>query len=118
MTGEGLCVFASIVFGIFAVKSRTSLQRHRPLPVRSETPSTLMGAGRGQVEVDLSALICQAFTHCLLGVNRGIAAVSLKSALSQMHIDGHLSPLCCPNKRESLQELIYCCLGGSPSQAK
>lgn len=111
-------MFASIAFGIFAVKSRTSPQRHGPLPVRSETPPTLMGAGRGQVEVDLSALICQAFTHRLLGADRGIAAVSLKSALSQTRIDGHLSPLCCPNKRESLEELIYCCLGGSPSQVK
>lgn len=79
MTGEGLCVSASIVFGIFAAKSRTSPQRCGPLPVRSETPPTLMGAGRGQVEVDLSALICQAFTHRLVGANRGVAAVSLKS---------------------------------------
>lgn len=103
---------------VFAVKSRTSLQRHGPLPVRSETPPTLMGAGRGQVEVDLSVLICQAFTHRLLGANRGVAAVSLESVLSQTHIGSHLSPLCCPNKRESLEELIHLCLGGSPSEKK
>lgn len=68
-------MFASIVFGIFAVKPRTSLQRRGLLPVRSETLRTLMGEGRGQVEVDLSALICQAFIHCLSGANRAIDAV-------------------------------------------
>ncbi|CAB1443768.1 unnamed protein product [Pleuronectes platessa] len=29
----------------------------------------VMGAGRGQVEVELSEPICQAFTHCLVGAN-------------------------------------------------
>lgn len=55
--------------------------------------------GRGQVEVDLSPPICQAFTHHLSGANRGISAVSMKSALTHAHTEGHLSPLCCPNNR-------------------
>lgn len=95
-------MFATIVFGIFAVKPRTSPARRRPLAVRSEAALTLMGAGEGgQVEVDLSALICQALSHRLVGANRGGAAVCWKSALSQRDAGSRLSPVC-PNKRECL----------------
>lgn len=87
-------MFATIVFGIFAVKPRTSPARHRPLAVRSEAPLTLMGAGEGgQVEVDLSVLICQALSHRLVGASRGGAAVCWKSALSHKDARSRLSPL-------------------------
>lgn len=64
---------------ILVVKSVSKLQCHRLLHITSKTLSVLTGAGRGQVEVEPSKLICQAFTHCLLGTNRGLVVMFLRS---------------------------------------
>lgn len=69
-----LCVAVDRVWHLVC-EAWASLQRRRPLPVSFETPWTLMGEGRGQVEVDLSVLVCQPLIHCLSGANRGIDTV-------------------------------------------